>query len=124
MKHLRPLSVGGVSEIYFNPSCSKCRTALALLDERGLEVEVVRYLEIPPTRAALEGLMDLLGIADPRAMMRTGEPVYAELLLEGATRDELLDAMSTHPILLERPIFVNGEKAVIGRPPERVLDLL
>jgi arsenate reductase len=119
-----PLSVGTVSEIYFNPSCSKCRTALALLDERGVEVEVVRYLETAPSRGELEGLMDLLGIGDPRAMMRTGEPVYAELQLEGATHDELLDAMTTYPILLERPIFVNGQRAVIGRPPERVLELL
>lgn len=124
MNSPRPLRLGDVPEIYVNPSCSKCRTALALLDERGLEVEVVRYLETAPTRAELEGLMDLLGIGDPRAMMRTGEPVYAQLQLERATRDELLDAMTNHPILLERPIFVNGEKAVIGRPPERVLELL
>ena len=113
-----------MSQLYFNPSCSKCRSALALLDERGIEADVVRYLEITPTRADLEGLMDLLGIEDPRAMMRTGEPTYAQLRLEEATADELLDAMTAHPILLERPIFVSGDKAVIGRPPERVLELL
>jgi arsenate reductase (glutaredoxin) len=113
-----------VSVLYFNPSCSKCRSALALLDARGIEAEVVRYLETAPTRADLEGLMDLLGIEDPRAMMRTGEPAYAHLQLEEATADELLDAMAAHPILLERPIFVSGDKAVIGRPPERVLELL
>jgi arsenate reductase (glutaredoxin) len=113
-----------VSQLYFNPSCSKCRAALALLDERGIEADVVRYLETTPTRAELEGLMDLLGIEDPRAMMRAGEPTYAQLRLEEATADELLDAMIAHPILLERPIFVSGDKAVIGRPPERVLELL
>ncbi len=111
-------------EIYFNPSCSKCRSALALLEEHGIVADVVRYLDTAPTRVDLERLMGLLGTTDPRAMMRTGEPVYAELHLEDATRDELLDAMSAHPILLERPIFVNGDRAVVGRPPERVLELL
>ncbi len=77
-----------------------------------------------PTRADLRGLMDLLGSEDPRATMRPGEPVFARLQLDEGTRDELLDAVTTHPILLERPIFVNGDKAVIGRPPERVLELL
>ncbi len=113
-----------MSQLYFNPSCSKCRSALALLDERGIEVEVVRYLETAPTRADLKGLMDLLGIEDPRAMMRTGEPAYAQLQLQEGTPDELLEALAAHPILLERPIFVSGDKAVIGRPPERVLELL
>jgi arsenate reductase len=68
--------------------------------------------------------MTLLGIDDPRAMMRPGEAVYVELELEGAGPDRLLDAIMAHPILLERPIFVRGDKAVVGRPPERVLDLL
>jgi arsenate reductase (glutaredoxin) len=113
-----------VSQIYFNPSCSKCRSALALLDEHGIEAEVIRYLEEAPTRADLERLMDLLAIEDPRAMMRTGEAVYDELQLAHASRDELLDAVQVHPILLERPIFVRGDRAVIGRPPEQVLELL
>ena len=68
--------------------------------------------------------MGLLGIDDPREMMRTGEAVYKELNLKDASRDELLDAMSTHPILIERPIVIKGDKAVIARPPERVLDIL
>jgi arsenate reductase (glutaredoxin) len=113
-----------VSRIYFNPSCSKCRSALALLEEHGLEVDVVRYLDVAPTRAELEHLMALLGIDDPRAMMRRGEGMYEELQLRGASRDQLLDAVVDHPILLERPIFVSGDKAVIGRPPERVLGLI
>lgn len=113
-----------VCTIYFNPRCSKCRGARAILDERGVDAEVVQYLVDAPDRAELERLMGLLGIDDPRAMMRTGEPVYGELGLAGAGRDELLEAVAAHPILLERPIVVRGDRAVIARPPERVLELL
>jgi arsenate reductase len=84
----------------------------------------VRYLETPPTVADLQRLMTMLAIDDPRQMMRTGEPVYAELGLENAKPDQLLEAVTTNPILLERPIFVVGDKAVIARPPERLLELL
>lgn len=112
------------SQIYFNPSCSKCRSAQAILDEHHIEADVVRYLDVPPTRADLEQLMALLGLDDPRLMMRTGETVYAELSLAEKGPAELIDAIVAHPILLERPIFVHDGKAVIGRPPERVLDLL
>jgi arsenate reductase (glutaredoxin) len=112
------------SQLYFNPSCSKCRTAQALLDERGVRAEIIRYLDTPPTRSDLERLMRLLEIDDPRQMMRTGEAMYAELGLSDASPDDLLLAITTHPILLERPIFVVGGRAVVGRPPERVLELL
>jgi arsenate reductase len=112
------------SQLYFNPACSKCRTAQSILDERGVESEVVRYLDRAPTGDELRGLMTMLGIDDPRAMMRTGEQVYAELGLEEASRDALLQAITEHPILLERPIFVVGDRAVIARPPEKLLDLL
>jgi arsenate reductase len=111
-------------QIYINPSCSKCRSALSLLDEHHIEAEPVRYLDVPPTVADLERLMGLLGIDDPRLMMRTGEDVYAELALDGRPAADLLEAITAHPILLERPIFVVGDRAVIGRPPERVLELL
>jgi arsenate reductase len=112
------------SQLYFNPSCSKCRTAQALLDERGVQPETVRYLDTPPARGDLDRLMDLLGIDDPRQMMRTGEPAYTELGLAEASPDDLLEAITTHPVLLERPIFVVGGRAVVARPPERVLELL
>jgi arsenate reductase (glutaredoxin) len=112
------------SQIYFNPSCSKCRSAQAILDEHHIEAEAVRYLDVPPTRADLEHLMASLGIDDPRLMMRTGETVYAELALDDKGPVELLEAIAAHPILLERPIFVHDGRAVIGRPPERVLELL
>jgi arsenate reductase len=110
--------------MYFNPACSKCRTAQALLDERGLQAEVIRYLDDPPTVADLERLMTLLSIEDPRQMMRTGEPEYAALGLDDAAAGELLEAITSHPRLLERPIFVVGDRAVIARPPERLLELL
>lgn len=112
------------ARVYVNASCSKCRTALGLLAERGVQADVVHYLERPPTRAQLERLMVMLAIDDPRRMMRTGETVYAELTLAEASRDELLDAMTAHPVLLERPIFVVGDRAVVARPPERLLELL
>lgn len=110
--------------LYFNPSCSKCRTALGLLKEHGTEPSLVRYLDRPPTTEELQQLMRMLRIADPRAMMRTAEPVYRELGLGEATNAQLLDAIAKHPILLERPIFVWRDKAVIARPPERLLSLM
>jgi arsenate reductase len=112
------------SQIYYNPFCSKCRSALAILEEHHIEADVVRYLDIAPTRADLAHLMGLLGIDDPRLMMRTGEAVYTELALDEKGPADLLDAIVAHPILLERPIFVHNGRAVLGRPPERVLDLL
>jgi arsenate reductase (glutaredoxin) len=111
-------------QIYVNPSCSKCRTALSLLEEHGVQADAILYLDEPPTVADLMGLMELLDIDDPRLMMRTGEPVYAELALQDAAGDALLAAITHHPILLERPIFVVGDRAVVARPPERVLELL
>jgi arsenate reductase len=112
------------TRLYVNPACSKCRSAVAILEEHHVEVEQVRYLDTPPTAAELERLMVLLGIDDARQMMRTGEPEYAELRLEEASAAELLHAVTKHPILLERPIFVVGDRAVVARPPERLLELL
>ncbi len=109
--------------IFHNPRCSKSRAALALLEERGVDAEVVEYLKDSPSRADLERLMGLLGIDDPRAMMRTDEDAYRQLDLAGASRDQLLDAMAANPVLIERPIVVRGDQAVIGRPPEKVLEL-
>lgn len=105
--------------IWHNARCSKSRTACSLLgDDLAVTVEVREYLKEPPTRAELEELMRLLGIDDPRAMMRTGEDAYTQLGLADASADELLDAMVEHPILLERPIVVHDGAAVIARPPE------
>jgi arsenate reductase (glutaredoxin) len=110
--------------IYVNPSCSKCRTALSLLEERGVQADTILYLEDPPTVADLRTLMQLLAIDDPRLMMRTAEPVYAELGLDRVAGGDLLESITRHPILLERPIFVVGHRAVVARPPERLLELL
>jgi arsenate reductase (glutaredoxin) len=112
------------TQLYINPACSKCRTAVALLQEHHVQAETIRYLDEPPTVADLKGLMQLLDIDDPRLMMRTGETLYTELALADQAGDALLEAISRHPILLERPIFVVGERAVIARPPERILELL
>jgi arsenate reductase (glutaredoxin) len=111
-------------EIWHNARCSKSRGALALLAERGAAVRERRYLDDPPTREELEAVLRRLGTDDPRALVRTGEAVYRELGLAGADRDALLDAMVAHPILLERPVVIAGDRAVVGRPPERVLELL
>src|SRR5687768_4713199 len=94
--------------VWHNPRCSKSRGACTLLDEQDLDVEVVRYLEAPPSRAELERVLALLGADDPRAMMRTGETIYRELNLADADREALLDAMAAHPILIERPIVIRG----------------
>jgi arsenate reductase (glutaredoxin) len=110
--------------VFFNPGCSKCRGARELLEDRGVEAQYYRYLDERPDRAELERVLGLLGTDDPRQMMRTGEPVYQELGLETADRDALLDAMVAHPILIERPIVIRGDRAVIARPPEKLLDLL
>jgi arsenate reductase len=110
--------------VYFNPGCSKCRTARRLLDEQGIEANYVRYLDEAPSRPELERVMRMLGLEDPRGMMRTAEPLYAELGLDGVDGDALLDAMAANPILIERPIVIGGNRAVIARPPDRLLELL
>jgi arsenate reductase (glutaredoxin) len=109
--------------VFFNPSCSKCRGAKELLDARGVEARYVRYLEERPSREELASVMRMLGITSPREMMRTAEKTYVELGLANADDDRLLDAMVEHPILIERPIVIRGERAVIARPPEKLLEL-
>jgi arsenate reductase len=110
--------------LYFNPRCSKCRTAQGLLAERGIDARIVEYLVQPPTVPELRVLMRQLGMTDPRLMMRTGEDAYIELGLAECSGDELLEAIAAHPVLLERPIVVHQGRAFIARPPERLLELL
>ena len=110
--------------LWFNPNCSKCRGAKDILEGEQVTCEIIRYLQDAPSRVELERVMGLLGIDDPREMMRTGESVYKELGLKDVEGDALLDAMAAHPILIERPIVIRGDRAVIGRPPERVRELL
>lgn len=111
--------------LYHNPRCSKSRQTLALLEERGLKPRIIRYLETPPNAETLNGLLKALGL-EPRQLMRPGETPYQALDLANPalSRGELINAMSAHPILIERPIVVANGKAAIGRPPENVLDIL
>ncbi len=110
------------SVLWHNPKCSKSRAALALLQGRGVPFSVREYLEEPPTLAELETLHKALG-RPPLEWVRTGEPEWKGV--GGApSESDVLKAIVSHPSLLERPIFVSGERAVVGRPPETVLTLL
>lgn len=111
--------------IYHNPRCSKSRQALELLREQGLEPRVVEYLKSPPDATTLRGLLRMLG-CPARDLLRRGEEAYAELGLAAKLEDDdaLIAAMVEHPVLIERPVVVVGERALIGRPPEKLLALL
>ncbi|MBX3185254.1 MAG: arsenate reductase (glutaredoxin) [Polyangiaceae bacterium] len=110
--------------LYHNPRCSKSRQALELLTEKGAEVTVVRYLDQPLTASAVKRLIGQLGIS-PHELLRTQEAPYRELgLTPKSSADAICRAVAEHPVLMERPIAVVGERAVIGRPPEQVLELL
>ena len=111
--------------LFHNPGCTKSRAALALLQGRGVTPRIVAYLDVPPAIDELRTLVRQLGLP-ARALLRDGEPEYAELGLGDPRLDDehLLAAMAAHPRLIERPVFVHGDRAVIGRPPERVLELL
>ncbi|WP_460082285.1 arsenate reductase (glutaredoxin) [Pseudomonas sp. H3_H05] len=111
--------------LYHNPRCSKSRGALELLEARGLTPTVVRYLETPLDAAQLERLLGKLGIS-ARQLLRTGEDEYKDLNLadESLSQAQLIAAIAAHPKLMERPILEAGEKAVIGRPPEKILEIL
>ena len=110
--------------IYHNPRCSKSRATLELVERRGDDLRVIEYLETPPTAKELESLVSKLGI-EPEQLVRKGEEIYKkEYAGKKLTRAQWIDAMVRHPILIERPIVVSGDRAVIGRPPENVLPLL
>ncbi|KPG94006.1 MULTISPECIES: arsenate reductase (glutaredoxin) [Pseudomonas] len=111
--------------LYHNPRCSKSRGALELLEARGLTPNVVRYLETPLNAAQIKALLGKLGIS-ARQLLRTGEDEYKMLQLADDSLGEaqLIDAIAQHPKLMERPILEVGNKAVIGRPPEKILELL
>ncbi|HEX4940827.1 MAG TPA: arsenate reductase (glutaredoxin) [Candidatus Kapabacteria bacterium] len=111
--------------IYHNPRCSKSREALALLEEAGVSVTVVRYLETPLDADALRQLLSRLGLP-ARDLLRSKEEEFASLGLgdPALTDDDLIAALVSHPRLMERPVVVHGRRAVIARPPERVKELL
>lgn len=112
--------------IYHNPRCSKSRETLALLEEKGITPNVVKYLEETPSIDALKTLFSQLGFTSVREMMRTKETEYKEQNLDdgSVTDEQLFEAMALTPKLIERPIVVNNNQAKIGRPPEQVLDIL
>ncbi len=110
--------------IWHNPRCSKSRQALALLDDNGCEKEIIKYLEQTPNKSEIKKVLAMLGIS-PRELMRTKEDIYKELDLKNENNEEkLIEAMAENPKLIERPIIIKGNKAIIARPPEKALELL
>jgi arsenate reductase (glutaredoxin) len=109
--------------IYHNPRCGKSRAALALLEKRGIRPRVVEYLKTPPDKAELKRLLKLLGLA-PRQLLRAKEAKEAGLDRPGLSDDAIIAGMVEHPIVIERPIVVSGNRAAIGRPPEAILEIL
>ena len=110
--------------VWYNPRCSKCRGAAEVLAAHGVSARRVFYLDEPPSAAEITRVLALLGADDPRALMRTSEPRYAELGLSGAAPAELVAAMSRYPELIERPVVIWPDRAVVARPPELLLPLL
>jgi len=111
-------------KIYHNPRCSKSRQTLALIEEKGTDVEIVEYLNDVPTKEELKKILSQLGIPVEK-LLRKGEAEFKENFKgKILSDDEWIDAMIEYPKLIERPIVVSGNKAVLGRPPENVLELL
>lgn len=110
--------------IYHNPRCSKSRQTLGLIEEKGQEVEVKEYLKTPPSKEELKKIIELLGMK-PEQLIRKGEADFKENFKgKSLSDDEWIEAMIAYPKLIERPIVIRGDKAVLGRPPENVHDLL
>ena len=111
--------------IYHNPRCSKSRQTLEILNQQDVSTEVVLYLENPPSPEEVASILQKLGL-DPRDIIRKGEEEYKLLNLkdQSLTKNELITFMSENPKLIERPIVIKGDKAVIGRPPENVLSII
>lgn len=111
-------------QIWHNPRCSKSREAMKLLEENGVEADVVKYLEVEPDEKMIKDVLKKLGI-NARELMRTKEDIYKELGLKDVADEALLiKAMAENPKLIERPVVIKGDKAVIGRPPEKVVAFL
>ena len=112
-------------KIYHNPRCSKSRSTLEILNEQGVDADVVEYLKTPPSKQELKSILKMLDLK-PRQLMRTHEAEYKDnnLADESLTDDQLIEAMVKFPKVIERPIVVNNGKAAIGRPPETILEIL
>ena len=111
--------------IYHNPKCNKSRQTLELLNRQGIKPTIIEYLKTPPSSKKLKKIIELLGFT-PRNLIRKQETTYTENKLENLSLsdDDLIEAMARHPILIERPIVIVNNKAVIGRPPEEVLKII
>ena len=112
-----------MTTIYHNPRCSKSRQTLAILHDRGIEPEIIEYLVAPPSAEELKDILSMLGMA-PRQLLRKKEAAEAGLNDPALDDEALIAAMVANPIVIERPIVVEGGKAALGRPPESVIDIL
>ena len=111
--------------IWHNPRCSKSREAITIADENNIEVEVIKYLDTKPTFQELQSVLKMLGFSSAREWMRTKEDIYKELELKDETdEDKLLQAMVENPKLIERPVLIKGDRAIIGRPTSIIADFL
>lgn len=111
-------------KIYHNTRCSKSREACSILQEKGIEFETIEYLKTPPTQKEIKELLKMLGMK-AQDIVRKGEPLYKEKFADKKlSESEWIKALAENPILIERPIIVKGNKAIIGRPPEKVLELI
>ena len=121
----RSIEIAMTVKIYHNPQCSKSRQTLQILQGEGVEAEVIEYLKQPPSRSELIEILQALGLK-PRELMRQGEAEYKQAGLDdpSLSDDQLIQAMLDHPRLIQRPIVVKDGQVIIGRPPERVLDIL
>ena len=112
-------------QIWHNPRCSKSRNALQFLEEEGIDAEVVKYLDMPHSKEEIKNLISMLGLSSARDLMRTKEEVYKTLDLKNIEDEEkLIEAMVENPRLIERPIVIKDTKAAIGRPIEKIIDLV
>ncbi len=111
--------------IYHNPRCSKSRETLQILQDNNCQPSIVEYLEEPPSPQQLKDIIGMLGIS-ARDLLRTTEPVYkdADLDDDSLSEDEIIEAICEYPELLQRPIVIAGGRAVIGRPPQKVLEII
>lgn len=111
--------------MYHNPRCSKSRETLQLLNDHDIEPEIIGYMDNPPSPQELKRIVKLLGV-QVRELVRSTEPAYREANLDddSLSEDELIEAICEYPVLLQRPIVISGNRAIIGRPPSRVLEII
>jgi arsenate reductase (glutaredoxin) len=118
-----PITHKDTITIYHNPRCGKSRDTLAIIKERGIEPTVIEYLKTPPTKDELGSILKKLGLK-PEQLVRKGEEIYkAKFAGKSLSEEQWLEALATNPILIERPIVIRRNHAVIGRPPEKVREL-